>query len=256
MSLGDFDTTGRFTDRVFYYQRYRPSYPPTLINYLDSQIGLVGKVIADIGAGTGIFSELLIERGALVKAVEPNDEMRQSAIQKMAKHSEFSSTSGTAEDTGLAAQSIDLITCAQAFHWFDPKRTRLEFDRILKKPHGRIALIWNDAITDQGVGQVYEQIKLRFGAEQYKAVTAITEQVDAAFAQFFGQHGYEEKYFDNFQELDLNGFVGRFLSSSYAPKPDSAFAKEAARALTDVFNRFESGGKVRLDYKTELFLGY
>src|ERR1700749_4247469 len=148
MSTGD--PTKRFSDRVDNYVKYRPSYPPGVINYLESTCNLqAGSVIADVGSGTGIFGALLLAKGFKVFGVEPNEAMGEAASRQFAENPNFTAVYGTAEITTLPAQSVDLITCAQAFHWFYADKTKTEFKRILK-PAGKVALIWNnrDAVGD------------------------------------------------------------------------------------------------------------
>ena len=111
--------TERFSDRVENYVKYRPTYPAKVIDTLRQHCSLDSDaVIADIGAGTGIFTDLLVRRGFQVLAVEPNDEMRNAAEFRFANEPRFRSLAGTSERSGLADGSIDLITVAQAFHWF------------------------------------------------------------------------------------------------------------------------------------------
>ncbi len=97
-----------------------------------------GLVAADVGAGTGISSRLLGDRGLQVYAIEPNLAMRQAAT----SHPQVTFQAGNTENTGLPDTSVDLVTCFQAFHWFDPIRCLPEFHRILK-PSGRLAAVWN-----------------------------------------------------------------------------------------------------------------
>jgi ubiquinone/menaquinone biosynthesis C-methylase UbiE len=109
----------------------------------------VQLIAADIGAGTGISSRLLAERGISVIAIEPNTEMRQAAK----SHELVEFREGTAEVTNLPDASVDLVTCFQSFHWFNPETSLLEFHRILK-PSGQLALVWNnrdknDEFTDE-----------------------------------------------------------------------------------------------------------
>lgn len=127
------DSTKRFTDRVANYVKYRPGYPQEAVNYLEKACDLKpGSVIADIGAGTGIFTKLLLEKGHKVYAIEPNDAMREEADRQLGPFPGYHSMPGTADKTGLSARSIDLITCAQAFHWFNTAEAKAEFQRILK----------------------------------------------------------------------------------------------------------------------------
>src|ERR1017187_8835274 len=143
----DLDPLRRFSDRVEDYVRYRPGYPAGLIRALRSKAGLAQtSVVADVGSGTGIFTRLLLDEGARVFAVEPNDTMRGAAEAELRSRANFVSVKGTAEATGLEDHSVSLVTCAQAFHWFDPAGTRREFRRILAAG-GWCALIWNTAIA-------------------------------------------------------------------------------------------------------------
>jgi ubiquinone/menaquinone biosynthesis C-methylase UbiE len=130
----------RFCDLASDYAKYRPSYPAAAIDFIlegiDTQLPIV---VADVGAGTGISSRLLAERGVRVIAIEPNADMRQAA----APHPLVEFRQATAEATSLSDASVDLVTCFQSFHWFNPEPTLLEFHRILK-PSGRLAAVWNE----------------------------------------------------------------------------------------------------------------
>ena len=131
------DPTQRFGDRVAQYIRYRPSYPVEVISTLERSCGLSeDSVVADIGAGTGIFTGLLLQSGATVIAVEPNDEMRSAADRSLGDQPKYASCGGSAENTGLDGASVDIITAAQSFHWFRPEGAREEFARILKPGDG------------------------------------------------------------------------------------------------------------------------
>src|SRR5258708_9080998 len=136
-------STSRFSDRVEDYVKYRPRYPQQIIEVLENKIELnVGSVVADIGSGTGISTGLFLNNGNKVFAVEPNKEMREAAESIYLKESNFISVNGTAEKSNLEERSIDIIFSAQAFHWFNARETKNEFNRILK-PNGHIVLVWN-----------------------------------------------------------------------------------------------------------------
>src|SRR3954468_20199343 len=138
----------RFSNRVADYVRYRPSYPPAVLDMLRREAGLEPKaVIADVGSGTGISAGLFLREGCTVFAVEPNNEMRHAAETLLKDHTSFHSVSGTAEATTLTEHSVDFVVAAQAFHWFNPKPTRAEFTRILK-PGGWVVLMWNERRLD------------------------------------------------------------------------------------------------------------
>src|SRR5688500_2394147 len=140
--------TERFTSRVEYYAKYRPGYPTEVIELLRSECGLTpASIVADVGSGTGIFSEMLLKNGNTVIGVEPNAAMRGAAENLLRGYLKFQSVNGSAEATTLANASVNLITAGQAFHWFDAAAARDEFVRIIQ-PRGFVVLIWNDRSLD------------------------------------------------------------------------------------------------------------
>src|SRR5579862_1223114 len=126
----------RFTDRVDAYIRYRPHYPKEIIPYLGRTIGLKKEnIIADIGSGTGFLSELFLENGNYIYCVDPNEAMRDAGDDYLRKRfTNFASVNGSAEDSTLKSGSVDVVTAAQAFHWFDHAKFRDECRRILRGP--------------------------------------------------------------------------------------------------------------------------
>ncbi len=136
-----FNSTTRFSNRVDNYVKYRPHYPAAVIDYLKKEKVLKDNyVIADIGSGTGISSELFLKNGNTVYGIEPNKEMREGGEKYLSGFKNFISINGTAEDTTLKENSIDVITAGQAFHWFDMVKAKKEFKRILKT-NGYVVLI-------------------------------------------------------------------------------------------------------------------
>jgi SAM-dependent methyltransferase len=135
------------------YVKYRPSYPSALFDALERDCGLAKRsVVADVGSGTGIASELLLERGYRVYGIEPNRAMRGAAERALSRwggggRGDFVSIEGRAEATGLENESVELVFAAQAFHWFEREACRREFSRILR-PQGFVALVWNDRSED------------------------------------------------------------------------------------------------------------
>lgn len=241
----------RFSDRVEDYARYRPSYPPALLDLLEQHGLESGAAVMDAGSGTGILSSLLLDRGATVYGVEPNGPMRAEAERRLADRSNFISVPRTAEDTGLANSSIDLITAAQAFHWFDVETTRKEWQRILK-PGGWVALIWNERIDETEFSRGYREMAHAFVDQQGHAVRRLVEP-DAKMKSFFGT-APKMHQLANYQEVDLNGLIGRALSSSYWPKNGPAYDESIAK-LTRLFELYNREGRVRFDYVTQVFLG-
>src|ERR1700757_2139863 len=125
------DPTQRFSSRVNNYVRYRPGYPPEVLEFLKKECGLTGNtVVADIASGTGIWTRWLLANGNKVFGVEPNEEMRKAGEKYLQDYPRFTSVAGTAEETTLADRSVGMVTAAQAAHWFDRVRARKEFVRI------------------------------------------------------------------------------------------------------------------------------
>ncbi len=247
--LNELNPTGRFSDRVDNYVKYRPSYPAALIPFLESGLGLKkGQQVADIGSGTGIFTELLLLKGYTVTGVEPNKAMRQAAEQRLGAYDRFYSQDGRAEATGLLDQSINLITVAQAFHWMDMEATRKEFKRILK-PVGHIALVWNLRLLHTAFLQSYEEMNREFG-QHYDAANRIKEDELAAF---FHPAKMRIQTWSNVMLLDFEGLRGRTLSSSYMPAEGDPRYEEMINRLEELFATHKENGLVKMEYETKMY---
>jgi ubiquinone/menaquinone biosynthesis C-methylase UbiE len=249
------DPTGRFSGRVENYIKYRPGYPSAVVDTLASDCGLTEKsIVADIGSGTGILSELFLTHGNPVFGVEPNREMREAGERLLKKHPNFTSINGTAEATTLADGSVDFITAGQAFHWFDRIPTRKEFARILKT-NGWVALIWNDRHIDTSPFLcAYEKLLHRYGTD-FEAV--VHRNADAAaIAAFFAPHLSTLREFDNRQVFDFDGVRGRLLSSSYAPEPGHPNHRPMLDALRAIFDKHQIDGRVEFTYTTVVYFGH
>src|SRR6266478_7257589 len=185
--------TARFSDRVENYVRYRPGYPPKVLDLLRAECGLQPiHIVADIASGTGVFTRLLLDNGNSVFAVEPNPEMREMGMHELGSYDRLVSVAGTAEETTLRSASVDFVTAAQAAHWFDLPRTRAEFVRILK-PGGWCVLIWNEReTTSNPFLRDYEQLLLTYGTD-YKEVRH--ERTTAMIHKFFAPALSEERVF-------------------------------------------------------------
>ena len=247
------DSTRRFSDRVDDYVRYRPHYPAGVLAVLRSGVGLTpAAAIADIGAGTGISTELFLGDGNPVWAVEPNREMRAAAERRLGGHPGFHSVDGTAESTTLAAASVDGIVVAQAFHWFDPEKSRDEFRRILR-PGGWVALVWNRRRKEATpFARAYETLLATYGVD-YAEVRH--ERIDdATLARFFAP-GWARATLPNEQLLDFASLEGRLLSSSYVPGEGHPRRAPMQAALRELFHEHAADGRVRFDYDTQIFHG-
>jgi SAM-dependent methyltransferase len=247
------NATSRFSGRVENYIRYRPGYPPEVLQTLKADCGLTNEhVVADIASGTGIWTRLLLENGNRVFGVEPNAEMREAGERLLAEFQKFVSIEGTAEATTLADESVDFVTAAQAAHWFDRERTRPEFARILK-PGGRLVLLWNERLTDSTPFlRDYENLLLTFGTD-YQDVRH--EKTTVVVNEFFDPAPFQERAFPMYQRFDYAGLEGRLLSSSYVPGPENPQHAPMLRELRRVFNKYAVSDQVECAYKTRLYFG-
>ena len=247
------DPTKRFSNRVDNYIKYRPGYPPGIIEFFREALGVApGSIVADVGSGTGKLSEMLLEAGYQVTGVEPNDAMRAAAEYLLARFPSFRSVAAKAEETTLDDASVDLIVAGQAFHWFDQAAAKKEFERILK-PGGHVALIWNDREPDGGpMLRAYEAF-LREYCPEYATATH-TDVAAESLEAFFGAGRVAEVRFENSQTLDYEGLKGRLLSCSYVPVEGPDFER-LMEALPRLFDSHEKNGRVTLVYETKVFYG-
>jgi len=143
------DAKERFSNRAEDYARYRPGYPPEILGLLGTWCQFSPQhVIADIGSGTGLLSQIFLENGNRVFGVEPNAEMRAAGEEFLRRYPRFTSVAGSAEATTLRDDSVDFVAAAQAFHWFEKEPTRREFRRILKA-RGRVVVLWNERLLEE-----------------------------------------------------------------------------------------------------------
>jgi SAM-dependent methyltransferase len=241
----------RFSSRVDTYVRFRPSYPKQIIETLEQHCGFTrDSIVADIASGTGIFTKLLLDHGNRVFGVEPNAEMRRAGEEFLSAYPNFTSVTGTAEAAMLPSSSVNFVTAAQAGHWFDRKKSRQEFVRILKRG-GWAVLVWNERKTDSTPFlRDYEDLLLRYGTD-YNEV----RHEHTVVGEFFDPLPFEERTFDLQQVFDYAGVEGRLLSSSYAPGPGHPDHAAMLHDLREIVDRHQQGGKVSIEYATRMFYG-
>jgi SAM-dependent methyltransferase len=211
-SDSDFNSKTRFSNRVEDFVRYRRSYPAEVVATLRRECRLTASsIIADIRAGTGILSQLFLSNGNTVYAVEPNEPMRCGG-RMPGGNSRFQAVAGSAEETTLAAFSVDFVTAGQAFHWFDRRRSKTEFTRILR-PGGWIVLLRNDRDeTSTPFAREYEQLLVTFGTDYLQVKHRNISEND--IAEFFRPAPMSMNKISTFQDFDLEGLLGRLRSSS------------------------------------------
>jgi SAM-dependent methyltransferase len=247
-------STERFSSRVEAYLKYRPHYPKEVIYALREKTGLrPNHIIADVGSGTGFSTELFLENGNFVYAIEPNAPMREAGEHYLATFKNFRSINATAEVTTLPDRSVDYIVAGQAFHWFNFDLAYEEFKRILK-PGGWIVILWNDRETDTTPFLLdYEALLQEFGTD-YNEINHRNFDSKKVRA-FFRGADVTELEFENIQRLDYDGVEGRLLSSSYVPNVGDAQYAPMLEELHAIFDRHDKSGKIDMRYKTLLYAG-
>lgn len=243
--------TERFSHLAAAYARHRPTYPAAAISWIVRKAGLApGELIADLGAGTGISTRLLAERGLRVVGIEPNEPMRRLADETPwpgpGPAPRF--LDGTGEATGLPDASCDAVVAAQAFHWFDPAKALAEAERILK-PGGWLFLMWNEREEADPFTKAYGEILQQYGetalveAKRYRAGDVLLTWPCFADA--------ERATFQHEQALDETGLLGRAASVSYGPKTDPEKEKLYGQ-LRALFAQWSADGMVRMKYVTTI----
>jgi len=247
-------STARFGDRVDDYVRYRPDYPVALLDWLQREQGVDSSWrVADIGAGTGISSKLFLDAGYRVTAVEPNAPMRTAAEHWLRAYAGFDAVDGGADATGLPDASVNLVTVAQAFHWFDEDAARREFARILR-PRGLAAIWWNSRrLNGTRFLEGYEALLLAYGTDYASVAERYAD--DARMRAWFGAGFRGAARFEHAQQLDFEALRGRLMSSSYAPKAGHPRHEPMLRALRELFDSCAENGTVSFDYDTRIFAG-
>ncbi|HET7119587.1 MAG TPA: class I SAM-dependent methyltransferase [Hanamia sp.] len=244
------DNTKRFSVRVADYIKYRPNYPEEIVDILEQVTKInKSKKIADIGSGTGISSILFLKRNYNVIGVEPNREMRTAAEQILSDFKNFKSVEGTAENTNLSDNSVDLIFSGQAFHWFEKEKSKIEFKRILKD-NGNIVLVWNSRSSKSSFQKEYEKA-LFDNIEEYRFVNHRNIS-ESEISNFFFPKTLNKICIGNKQVLDLQGLKGRLLSSSYCPKSGDAHDKLMEK-IEQIFDKHQVNNEIEFEYETQIY---
>lgn len=245
------DYTKIFTNKAEAYRKYRPSYSLDLLAFLKNS-GMIqsGMTVADVGCGTGIFSYQLLKYDVKIFGVEPNATMRKEA-KKYIQSDSFVLVNGTAENTTLSDFSIDLITVAQAFHWFNPLKFRDECKRI-SATDGTVLLVWNR----KELGEM--EIERKKIVNKYYHIPDVYDcdwqKREEGISIFFGGK-YNVKLFDNDIVNNYEEFIGRTLSASHAIERTDKKFNQYLQDWEAYFKRYSVNGKIIIPNKTVAFWG-
>jgi ubiquinone/menaquinone biosynthesis C-methylase UbiE len=244
------DNTQRFTGRAEDYDRYRQRYPAAeILNCLRAWCGLEPNwLVADVGAGTGMLSEVFLESGNRVIAVEPNGDMRERMHTLFATTPQLEILDATAEATGLSNASIDLVAAGRAFHWFDPQPALAEFRRILK-PCGWVALVSQGrahqiadlAPEDRIAAAGFERLLTEFGTD-YNRVRGGYRIHDNMSGLFGPEAELHQAQYQGIQQLDWPAFRGHCMSLSIVPQLDHPNYEAFQREMRIHFDAYACAG--------------
>lgn len=190
---------GDFTGLAEHYKKYRKGYSQEVLRVILAYTGLEihEAVVADIGAGTGKFTEQLWKNGLKGFAVEPNDDMRQEGVRLWTemRRERFLWLKGSAESTTLADRSVNWVTMASAFHWVDHEKVLAEFYRILK-PGGFVTLLWNPRdIQRSSLEQRVELIMREVVPNLKRASSGFSQSTEKMNELFSKVSGFENLFF-------------------------------------------------------------
>lgn len=238
------ENAARFSGRVEEYERYRERYDPEIIlPLLCGWCDLTSNwTIADVGAGTGMLADVFLANGNRVIAVEPNDQMRAACV-RAHEWASLQVVDGTAEATGLADASIDMVSVGRALHWFDVEKAFAEFRRVLK-PGGWVVVVAfgrDDAAREENIAFEQTMESLMVSRERKKTY-AVYQKVGEMFAG------------DNFHHAEIHGemkltwesLLGLAVSLSHAPLPASPEYPAFEESLKKFFTRYAVNEKVTL----------
>ncbi|MEL3971072.1 class I SAM-dependent methyltransferase [Rossellomorea oryzaecorticis] len=237
-----------FDNKTKEYAIGRPSYPAEILKVM-IELGVNNQsTIADIGAGTGILTHMLGSMECNVLAIEPNEHMLEECRKHCNELNNIQFIKAPAEKTSLKENSVDIITIAQAFHWFDKELCKKEFQRILKE-NGHVVILWNEMQNNSQFAKEYTTLLNKYKVKTTAAISNFDP--DEEKLNFFGQD-YTKVYYDNWQTVTEEGFTGGALSLSYTPSKLDNTYDEFVEELHQLFSEYQQNDKVTFHYKTEV----
>lgn len=230
------------------YARYRWDYAPQALATIIEQTQLPrSAIVADIGAGTGIFTKQLVARFNHVVAIEPNAEMRHFAEHDL----DCRVLAGSGEATGLPDASADLITIAQALHWIDPAPARQELHRILK-PNGWLAVLHNHGVPNTIGREIGKLYSAEYGFDPtYNALRPPQKPLP----YYFGHTNFNEYSFQFERQETLESFIGALGSAANSPDETDPLYSKLLKAVDAIFEQFSIDGLLPVTGVTKLSIG-
>jgi SAM-dependent methyltransferase len=233
------------------YERVRPSYPADAVAWLVDNLGLgPGGLVLDLAAGTGKFTRLLVPSGSTVLAVEPVEGMRQRFVAAVPG---VPMVAAVAEALPIAPRSLDAVTVAQAFHWFDADRAFGEFARVLR-PRGRVGLIWNarDRSSDwvNDVWSIMDRVEKRAPWRDHERGDDSAPRPRAGFGSLHAETFRHE------QPITPEGVVDRIASVSHVavlPPAERLRVLDEVRAVLTHHPDARGRSELRIPYRVDAY---
>jgi len=228
------------------YDLGRPAYPAAFYEYLYGEFGLApDAVIADIGAGPGKVAQGFLERGSRVYAVEPDDDMRRIAQERLGRYDRCTVLGNRAEETGIPTGCVDLIFCGNSYDWFDRVKVIPEFRRILKPgTAANVILAWQN-------GRPRKSDALHESLGPY--IKPMEGRHDES--QRFREGAFGTKAFESVLYQDWNAYLNGSLSFSGSPNPGDACFEVYCGVLRRHFERYSRDGKLETKFKLSCMIG-
>lgn len=241
----------RFDGKGELYAKARPKYAKALFDYMKGELNIgENSIFADIGSGTGIFTEQLLELGCYVYAVEPNTDMRGKAEERLSVYSKFNSVNGIDDNTNLPDCCVDYVTAAQSFHWFDTNAFKKECRRILK-PDGKVIIVYNSRDTEAECTKALAELRKKYNSEFHGFSNGISDEACRAFFD----NKCDVYKCDNSLTYNRQGYIDRLLSSSYSLKEDDLRFTEYIESINKLFDRFAAHGIITVPTNTVAYIG-
>lgn len=237
-----------FADRQQLYDDFRPSYPADAVALIRQTIG-PDAVLADVGSGTGKLAVLCAPHVRRLYAVEPSVHMRRMLTMRTSQYPQVTALAATAESIPLPDRSVDAITVAEAYHWFDNAEARAEFHRILK-PGGHIFLLWNHFERN-----AYDE-EMRGIHQQFRTYPRPKQRTGAERADdLFGEGQWRRLTFDNTLHQTFRQFLGGMSSASHAPEAGTVAGQAFQQAVRRLFDAHAENGLLTTHATTVCYIG-
>jgi ubiquinone/menaquinone biosynthesis C-methylase UbiE len=230
------------------YERRRPGYPRAAMQWLSDRLDIrAGRVVLDLGAGTGKLTRELVATGAHVVAVEPGEQML-GQLRRVVPQAE--SLLGAAEAIPVADSTVDVVTVGQAFHWFRADEAFAEIRRVLR-PGGGLGLIWNERDQSDALQQRVTSLINRFVPSGRPPRSSSWAESLIRDAQFGSMNKAEFPHAEALQAEELVERIGTTSFVVAAPREQRAELDAQLHGLAA-----EHGGAVEFRYVTRAYVAF